>query len=107
MKRIISKVVNALVAEAEEAGCELTLKTLGGDGYLISNKPTGKVAAIGVVNISNEGEKERIIGAFTININKYQWAEAEGFSQQQMIEKLQNEIFQLIGIDEVADYLCE
>ena len=106
MKELISEVVTKLIEQAERSGCELSLKSLGSEGFLLTNKPNGKVAAVGIVNIKNDGKKEKIIGAFTINVNKYQWAEAEGFSQKQMIEQLNDQIFELIGIDEVPDYLC-
>ena len=92
MKEIISEVVAHLVAEAEKSECELTTKELGEDGFLITNKKNNKVAAVGIVNIKDKGKKEKIVGAFSIDVHKYHWAESEGFAQKQMIEKLNNDI---------------
>ena len=34
----------------------------------------------------------------TINVKKYEWADAEGFTQDQMIDDLSGEVFSLIGV---------
>jgi hypothetical protein len=109
MDRTIKALVAEIMHEANDADCNLTVKRVEEEGYVINNEPKTKVVAVGLLNIKNEDdEEEAIIGAFTINIKKYEWAEAEGFSMDQMIdeEALSGQIFNLIGVDEVPDYLC-
>lgn len=108
MRELIKEVVNEILFQSEGVECDLSLKEVGEDGYLICNDDRKKIAAVGVVRIQgDDGSKEKIVGAFSINIAKYHWAEAEGFSEKQMIEQLNDEIFTLMGVDEVLDYLCE
>ena len=99
--------VDEITGLAEEYNCNLSFKELG-EGFLISNQSIHRVTAIGMVNIKDDdGVTQKILGAFSINVRKYAWAEAEGFTQQQMIDEFHNEIFSLIGTDEVFDYLCD
>jgi len=107
VRKLIEEVASEIMAQAEELGCELSLKEVGEEGFLICNDSNKKIAALGAVYIKEDkGKKERVVGAFSINIHKYHWAEAEGFTEKQMIEQLNNEIFTLMGVDEVVDYLC-
>ena len=107
MDRTIKTLVAEIMHEANDMGCNLTVKRVESEGYVINNEPKTKVVAVGLLNIKNEDDEEEcVVGAFTINISKYKWAEAEGFSQDQMIDDLTGEIFNLIGVDEVKDYLC-
>lgn len=95
--------------EANAADCSLTLKRVEKEGYVISNEGPKRVVAVGLLNIINEEEeREEVVGAFTINVTKFKWAEAEGFSMDEMIDEtgLSGEIFNLIGVDEVLGYLC-
>jgi inorganic pyrophosphatase len=105
---LVDEVIDELkgVAEDEGFGEEFSFRQVNDEGYLVSSAKTNKVVAIGVINIEDdEGQKQKIVGAFAINVQKYSWAEAEGFTHQQMIDDLQDLIFKLIGIDEVIDYL--
>ena len=108
MRELVEEVVNEILFLSEGMACDLSIKTVGRDGYLICNDDSKKIAAVGMVRIQgDDGSKEKIVGAFSINIARYHWAEAEGFSEKQMIEQLNDEIFTLMGVDEVLDYLCE
>ncbi|MAH48567.1 hypothetical protein CMI37_22270 [Candidatus Pacearchaeota archaeon] len=107
MHQLVEEVVEELVSQSKEFPCQVSFKPVGEEGYLVSTQDAKKVAAIGVINIRNEDSTvQKIVGSFTINVNKYAWAEAEGFSQEQMIDDLNDEIFELIGVDEVLNYLC-
>ena len=50
-----------------------------------------------------------MVGAFTIDVSKFKWADAEGFTMDQMIDEggLRGEIFNIIGVDEVFNFLCD
>jgi hypothetical protein len=105
---LIEEMVDEIVGLSEEYNCDLSFKELGHDGFLISNQSIHRVAALGIVHVKDElGVTQKIVGAFSINVRKYAWAEAEGFTQQQMIDEMHDEIFSLIGTDEVFDYLCD
>ena len=98
-----------ILHQANNLDCSLTVKRVESEGYVISNDPKTRVVAVGLLNIRNEDDKdEAVIGAFTIDVQKYNWAEAEGFTMDQMIdeENLNGQIFNLIAVDEVLDYLC-
>ena len=104
---LIEEVVNSILKYAAVTDYKLTVKKVERDGYIISNEKQGKIVAIGKLNVRIDGEERKnLVGAFTIDIRKYKWAEAEGFTQDQMIDDLTGEIFDLIGVDEVYDYLC-
>lgn len=110
MDRTIKTLVAEIMHSANDIDCSLTVKRVESEGYIISDEGPSKVVAVGLINIRNENdEEEAIVGAFTIDVKKYKWAEAEGFTQDQMIDeaKLAGTIFNLIGVDEVLGYLCD
>ncbi len=110
MDRAIKLLVADILHQANDADCNLTVKRVESEGYVINNEPKTKVVAVGLLHIKNEnGEAEVIAGAFTIDITKYKWADAEGFTLDDMVdeEALAGTIFNLIGVDEVFDYLCQ
>ena len=108
MHDLVKEVVADLVDQSEEYdNCPVAIKKVESEGYLLYSKSKDKVVAVGILNLLNEdGEMEDVLGAFSINVTKYNWAEAEGFSHDQMIDDLNSEIFALMGIDEVLPYLC-
>jgi hypothetical protein len=109
MDRTVKFLVEEIMHEANDINCNLIFKRVEKEGYVISNEGPRKVVAVGLLNILNEeDEREEVIGAFTINVTKYKWAEAEGFSMDEMIDEegLSGQIFDLIGVDEVLEYLC-
>ena len=108
--RTIKLLVADILHQANDADCNLTVKRVENEGYVINNEPKTKVVAVGLLNIKNEsGEEEAIVGAFTIDVSKYKWADAEGVSLDDMVdeEPLAGQIFNLIGVDEVFSYLCQ
>ena len=105
--RTVKLLVADLLEKANSLDCSLTVKRVESEGYVLSNQHKTRIVAVGLMNIKNEtNEEEAVIGAFTINVKKYEWADAEGFTQDQMIDDLSGEVFSLIGVDEVLEYLC-
>ncbi len=103
----IEAITYSLFTQAKNTDCKLTAKRVDEEGYIISNEAAEKIVALGVLHIKDDnGEKQEIIGGFTIDAKKYKWAEAEGFTHDQMIDDLNGEIFDLIAVDEILDYLC-
>ena len=110
MDRAIKSLVADILHDANDIDCSLTVKRVEREGYVINNSPKTKVVAVGLLHIKNEvGEKEAVVGAFTIDVKMYEWADAEGFTLDNMVDDkaLNGRIFNLIGVDEVLDYLCD
>lgn len=108
MHDLVKEVVSELIDQSREYdSCPLQIKKIESEGYLMSSHNQNKVVAIGILHILNEKkEKEEMIGAFSIDVKKYKWADAEGFTHDDMIDRLTDEVFTLMGIDEVVPYLC-
>ena len=108
MHHLIEEIIEDLARESSERECNVNIKLVGKEGYLVSHENAQKVVAVGIINIRNDDDEvDKIVGAFTIDVRKYAWAEAEGFTQDQMIDELNDQIFTLIGIDEVIAYICD
>ena len=98
----LNKQVELLASEAEVLGYKLDVdRTLDSDSYIISNKLAERAVIIGRVDINGS----YVISTFTINVRKWKWAEAEGFTKDQMIEKLGSEIFTSIELIYISRYL--
>ena len=69
---------------------------------IITNMGAGKVVALFAVEKDNAKYSFR---AFELNVNKWQWATAEGFTPQQMYDKLGSMIFKPIKLDTILDSL--
>ena len=103
----IEQIAYHLFKQAKNTECKLTAKRVDDDGYLISNDSAERIVALGVLRIKDdEGEVQEVVGGFTIDTKRYKWADAEGFTHDEMIDKLNGEIFDIIAVDEILDYLC-
>ena len=69
---------------------------------IVSNRSTGKVA-LSLIEPNLFGDLK--IKAFLINQRKYNWAKAEGFSLNQMLELTKEGIFIEIDPKKLANYL--
>ena len=110
MDRTVETLITNLMHEANDADCNLVFKRVENEGYVINNAQKTRVVAVGLLNIKNEeGVEEPMVGAFTIDVSKFKWADAEGFTMDQMIDEggLRGEIFNIIGVDEVFNFLCD
>lgn len=97
----LNKKVIQEAAKAETLGFDLIVDFSKEDIALVANEATNKVAVMGVVDFDDQ----EILVAYLININKWSWAEQEGFSRDQIVDKFSKEIFTWIPIDEVAERL--
>ena len=99
----LNKEVSTLKIEAIKLGYKLDVdKTIDSDSYILSNKSEEKAVIIGRVEINGSS----IISTFIINVRKWRWAEAEGFTKDQMITKMGSEIFSVIELSDVSRYLA-
>ena len=103
-KTKLNKEVTSIKTEAKKLGYKIIVsKTEDQDSCILANEDTDKELAvlIGCVEL-NETD---IITSFIINVRKWKWAEAEGFTRNEMVEKLGNEIFSSIDAKHIPAYL--
>ena len=103
-KTKLNKEVTSIKKEAKKLGYKIVVsKTEDQDSCILANEDTDKELAvlIGCVEL-NETD---IITSFIINVRKWKWAEAEGFTRNEMVEKLGNEIFSSIDVKHIPAYL--
>tara|TARA_Y100000592_G_scaffold86552_1_gene139999 strand:+ start:1557 stop:1892 length:336 start_codon:yes stop_codon:yes gene_type:complete len=103
-KTKLNKEVTSIKREAKKLGYKIVVsKTEDQDSCILANEDTDKELAvlIGCVEL-NETD---IITSFIINVRKWKWAEAEGFTRNEMVEKLGNEIFSSIDVKHIPAYL--
>ena len=99
----LNKEVTSLKIEANKLGYSIEVeKTIDSDSYILSNKKAERAVIIGRVEINGV----YVISTFTINVYKWRWAEAEGFTKEQMIEQMGPEIFASIDLKFVCRYLA-
>lgn len=98
----LNKEVTSLRLEANKLGYSIEVeKTIDSDSYILSNKKEERAVIIGRVEINGV----YVISTFAINVYKWRWAEAEGFTKEQMIEQMGPEIFASIDLKFVSRYL--
>ena len=79
--------------EGEHAGCNFIVqKTMGHDTYVVANLKSSKGILVGQT-------KGGIIKFYEVNVKKWKWAESEGFSADNMVSDLFDEIFVKIEVD--------
>tara|TARA_Y100000592_G_C5478815_1_gene324089 strand:- start:3934 stop:4305 length:372 start_codon:yes stop_codon:yes gene_type:complete len=99
----LNKEVTSLKLEANKLGYSIEVeKTIDSDSYILSNKKEERAVIIGRVEINGVF----VISTFTINVYKWRWAEAEGFTKEQMIDLMGPEIFASIDLKFVSRYLA-
>ena len=99
----LNKEVTSLKIEANKLAYSIEVeKTIDSDSYILSNKKAERAVIIGRVEINGV----YVISTFTINVYKWRWAEAEGFTKEQMIEQMGPEIFASIDLKFVSRYLA-
>jgi|TARA_B100001094_G_scaffold99998_1_gene96151 hypothetical protein len=87
----------------QERGVELKhseLKSSLRNNVIILKSGKNKWGSIGIC----ENDQIR---CFRRDNKKYRWAKLEGFSDQEVYDKLGEELLTEVGIDEMANFLCE
>lgn len=75
------------------------------DSFILRNPHNEKSILIGEAELE-DGIGKQII-AFKINVLKWRWAEDEGFTKDDIIDKFSEEIFTKIDLDSIPYYLTE
>jgi hypothetical protein len=113
MNVTLEREVDKVLQEAAEAKCHIVANpSEGGDSAIIANEGRNTAVIIGVlsVDISNQNVSKKLqefCVAYSINLPKCVWANTEGFSLEQMVDEMGEEIFKKIDLHEVLPALCE
>jgi len=96
MKKELKDALNSVLIQSKFENVELTVKRSEADGnsVLLLNKPKLKLGLIGLT-------KESTIHAFSVDINKWNWADQEGFTFDQIMDELSHEVFKEVRLHEL------
>ena len=100
MKPLLRTKLNVIVNGLKSSGEIVNVRTSAdNDCFIIASGKLNKAVMIGI-------SFDTLI-AFKMNIQKWLWAEAEGFDIDQMVDNFASEIFEKMNPDEVIDYMLE
>jgi hypothetical protein len=96
----IANLILKLKKEAKEEGFELKWVDIKTDNVVIlANENKQKACFI------SKGIKRGEVIAYKINVQKFLWAEEEGFTIEEMVEDMAEEVFQNIQLDKIVNHL--
>ena len=108
VNHLLKSKVNVLRTRARVLSYELEVHEAAHGLAILSNPLSSKMGAIGCL-LTDEGEDKILsFDCFLINVKKYQWAIAEGFSDHEIYDPkkgIKQEIFQKVTFDSLADRL--
>ena len=103
MRNKLDGVLAETIDKCWESGLMIGIsKTLSQKRCLILyNKPGGKVALLGTMQDENG---EDVIAAISVNVHQWQWAEAEGFTKDEITtdKKLSDKVFKHVDVENLA-----
>tara|TARA_Y100001937_G_scaffold51588_1_gene71583 strand:+ start:48 stop:383 length:336 start_codon:yes stop_codon:yes gene_type:complete len=103
-KTKLKKEITSIKKQAKKLGYKIRVsQTEDNDSCILANEDLDKELAVLIGCVDMNGID--IITSFTINVRKWKWAEAEGFSRSEMVEKLGSEIFSSVDLKYIAAYL--
>lgn len=89
------------VSIAKAHGVDFNVEKRQDDIIMIGNPETKKVAVMG----STEVNGTEVLVAYLVNVQKWNWADDEGFSKEEILKHFAKEIFTWISVDDVAKEL--
>ena len=100
MKIKLRRKINEIKKKVKNLGGNvLAEETLNEDSVILYNRNPGKVVFLGIFPEKSDFK------AYSVNINKWIWAEKEGFSRDEIVEKLRDDIFSPIKMKELPESL--
>lgn len=110
----VAKIINQSNS-IENHGCKCSLHlnpNPNGESAVVFNRQTNKAAIIGTikVNARTSGASAPLRDfciAYFIHIHKWKWAETEGFTLDQIIGEMGDDVFEKIELADVAKRLCK
>jgi len=112
MNITLEREVDKILQEAADAKCYIVANpSEEGNSAIVANEKKNRAVIVGVlsVDISNQNVSKTLqefCVAYSINLSKWVWAHAEGFTLDQMIDEMGEEIFKKIDLHEVLGELC-
>ena len=102
MKKALKNAVKKIKDGGNKYGITFEFeKTEDKDSFIITNRSSQKAALIGQVDLHGQ----EILVSFLINVHKWAWAEAEGFTRSEIVDKFSKEVFTEIDVEEIAENL--
>ena len=99
----LKKYINETKSQAIRLGIRLRIDPTAFDTVaLVSNTKSSKIA---LVSLMTDVFGETSIKTYIINRKKYDWARAEGFSLDEMLELIEEKIFFPVDSDKLAKHL--
>lgn len=103
MTSLLRTRIESIKKECLKKGIELKIeKTKDDSSWTLSNRDSCKAVIIGEVDA---GTENHVIVAFEINVPRWNWAIEEGFTRDEIINKLGHEVFFEMHHSEISDYL--
>ena len=105
MKPILERQAKRISKEAKKAGLNVNVREVEGnsDMILAANPDVKKVVLIVIDQLSTDKKQIR---AFTINLKKWDWAEAEGFTEKDLLGRLSDQVFKEVTLKQIIEKLC-
>ena len=104
MSPILKSDIKRVRAECEKKGVLIVVEQTKDDtSWTLSNFSTGKSVIIGEMDI--EVKPYKFVAAFKINVHRWNWAIDEGFTRDEIVEKLSSEVFSEISLKKIPSYL--
>lgn len=96
---ILEKGLSRIEEEASALGMDLHIEnTRDANSKLLINSDAGKVAVLALVDIS----EQEVLVSYMINVHKWAWAEAEGFTKDQIIDEFSSEVFRHVDLNDLV-----
>jgi hypothetical protein len=112
MKAIFNNQIKKIIKEAEEVGLKIKIQESSDNPDIVmigcpSNKKVVMLVLDKVYACSchEGGSKKHNLRAFTINLKKWNWADAEGFTDKDLIGTLSDQVFKEIKLPEIVQKL--
>lgn len=100
----LQKQITKCRAVARKFGYKLSVDTTEDDeSYIITNEGTKKAVIIGLVEINGD----TVTVSYSMNVYKWKWALDEGFTRDEIMDKLSSEVFSTISLEYAPYYLCD
>jgi len=96
--------IDRVKTRAEELGLDVDISpTLDDNSVIFYNSTARKVVIMGRIEFSGQ----EVLAAYSVDPYKWEWAEKEGFTKEEIMSKskLSSQVFREILIDKVADSL--
>tara|TARA_Y100000588_G_scaffold238762_1_gene252475 strand:- start:399 stop:719 length:321 start_codon:yes stop_codon:yes gene_type:complete len=93
--------ITKIVKNAEKNGAKIAVsETPDKFTYIIATKDLKKAVIIGKVDIN----KIEIVVGYIIDLNKWKWATAEGFTRDQIVDDMSGEVFKHVDLKDIPQY---